>query len=330
MPGKDHNTKYADYADTGSSHLNKHDNKMGTAAGATAGAAAGAAGASHGAHHTPGNTHDKTSTLGSGPTAYGTTAPGTHSNTGTGEKYPSSIPGSYPEKPTDAMHGSGAQSGMPNTSYGTTDHSGRNAAVGAGVGAGAGALAGKALAGEHQKHTGTTQNPTSQAYPSHTEHSRDVYYDNGSKDSEYGFGQKSQGADVSPTLAHSKGPSYGAGVQHSTLDPRNRDISTGSEAGNTSGGFGARSGNIPVTQGGEFLSDKERNLVTEHFQNANEKLKPGDPRVAGVAVVPLTQEQMNEATPRSSQKYQSPDLTTDESATHSHTSNMKSKLGVHH
>lgn len=101
---------------------------------------------------------------------------------------------------------------------------------------------------------------------------------------------------------------YGQSANYSTLDPSKQQPGSTNVGGPSAPHSDSHKGQIPVAHGEEYLSQKEKAMVSDHFNKANEALKPGDPRVAGVAVYPLTEQQLSDATPRNIQTVVSPDL----------------------
>ncbi|KAF5132406.1 hypothetical protein DV495_001312 [Geotrichum candidum] len=124
----------------------------------------------------------------------------------------------------------------------------------------------------------------------------------------YDFREGKRFGEISPTLKYSDRSDK---IQPSRLDS-NHPTGAGLNASNTD------SSTLPTTRGEEFLSEKEKKIVQEHFSNVNQNLKPGMPEVAGVAVFPLTHEQVQHATPRSQNAVTSEegtDATTDKQKT---------------
>ena len=124
----------------------------------------------------------------------------------------------------------------------------------------------------------------------------------------YDFREGKRFGEISPTLKYSNRSDK---IQPSILDS-NHPTGAGLNASN------ADSSTLPTTRGEEFLSEKEKKVVQEHFSNVNQNLKPGMPEVAGVAVFPLTHEQVQHATPRSQNAVTSEegtDATTDKQKT---------------
>lgn len=189
---------------------------------------------------------------------------------------------------------------------------------------------------------GYGQEPTSRGYDSTSSNkygseapnarggNYDSTYDSG-KTSGYGAAdegyshQQGRRGEQSPTLKYSdrqepvqssrlddQGKYSGAGVAAGT----GAGVAAGAAAGHHQHGLGhdssaygsrnAADSNIPITKGEEYLSEKEKARVNEHFQEVNKNLQPGQSQVAAVAVVPLTEEQLAHATPRS-HKAVSPD-----------------------
>ncbi|KAF5098641.1 hypothetical protein D0Z03_001177 [Geotrichum reessii] len=115
----------------------------------------------------------------------------------------------------------------------------------------------------------------------------------------YDYNKTERKGDISPTLKYSDTSDKAQFSKLDTGHPVDTNIASAS-------------GNIPIARGEKFLSEEEKNQVQQHFSNVNKSLKPGQPEVAGVAVFPLTQEDVQNATPRS-QKVESPSANTNSS-----------------
>lgn len=103
-------------------------------------------------------------------------------------------------------------------------------------------------------------------------------------------------------------PEYGQSTNYSTLDSSKQHSGSSNVGGRSAVHSNAHKDKLPIAQGEEYLSQKEKAMVSDHFNKTNAALKPGDPRVAGVAVYPLTEQQLSDATPRNIQTMMSPDL----------------------